>query len=135
MKTLKRRAGCILLTLCLGLTLSAHSRFTNYPLPSAPDTLRILAIGNSFSDDGTDYIPGLLEAINPRDGCHLTHQYSRYIAACTWFETLIQPVYGKTVLGNPYTLRDTEYSITIEDAILCQKCAVQAVQNRKDRQF
>ncbi len=305
-KTLKKRTVFILLPLFLSLALSAQDRFTNYPLPSEKDTLRILAIGNSFSDDGTDYLPGLLEAAdihnviiarlyiggcslerhcteysqnltnyiyykstenkwvtisrnaglrdalkdeawdiitiqeasgysgtyenyekwipelisiirkeaaNPsaaivwhqtwayavnsthshfkfygndqhqmyssicqcvekaseefqlsivipcgdaiqaargtklnnigevpsdnkvydltRDGYHLTHQYGRYIAACTWFEALIRPVYGKTVLGNPYTLRDTEYSITKKDAILCQKCAVQAVKGRK----
>ena len=36
--------------------------YPNYPLPQSPDTLRILAIGNSFSDDATEYLPGLLEA-------------------------------------------------------------------------
>ena len=62
-----------------------------------------------------------------RDGYHLTRQHGRYIAACTWFETLIKPVLGKSVLGNGYRLLDTEYSITAKDARLCQKCAVKAV--------
>ena len=62
-----------------------------------------------------------------RDGYHLTRQHGRYIAACTWFETLVKPVLGKSVLGNRYRLLDTEYSITAKDARLCQKCAVKAV--------
>ena len=297
-----KKTLCTLLSLFLCIALGAQGRFANHPLPSAPDTLRILAIGNSFSDDGTEYFPGLLEAagirnviiarlyiggctlerhcteyseglnnyvyyksrknkwvtvsgnaglrdglrdeawdiitvqeasgysgtyenyaewlpqlmdiirkeaLNPsaaivwhqtwayavnsthehfkfygnsqqqmysairqcvaraseefnlpvvipcgdaiqaargtrlnnagevpsdskvydltRDGFHLSRQYGRYIAACTWFESLIGPVFGKTVLGNPCTLRDTEYSITPEGARLCQKCAVKAV--------
>ncbi len=62
-----------------------------------------------------------------RDGYHLTCQFGRYVAACAWFEALIKPVFGKSVRGNGYLLRDTEFSITPKDARLCQKCAVQAV--------
>ena len=301
-----KRTLILLISIFLCLALGAQERFANYPLPSSPDTLKILAVGNSFSDDGTEYLPGLLEAagihnvivarlyiggcslerhcreyaenlknytyykstanrwvtvsknaglldglkdedwdiitvqessgisgiydnyekwlpqlikiirneaLNPqativwhktwayatnsvhpefpnydksqqkmyeaisqcvekaseefglpvvipsgdaiqiargtrlnnsgevpadckvydltRDGYHLTRQHGRYIAACTWFETLIKPIFGKSVLGNSYTLRDTEYSITAKDARLCQKCAVRAVHERK----
>lgn len=297
-----KRACFLLISIFCCLFATAQERFDNFPLPSSPDTLKILAIGNSFSDDGTQYIPGLLEAagihnvivarlyiggcslerhcreyseglsnytyykstrnswetvsknaslpdglkdevwdvitvqessgisgiydnyakwlpelisiirkeaLNPRaaivwhktwayatnsthpefinydksqekmysaisqcvekaskdfglsvvipsgdaiqlaratrlnnsgavpsdckvydltrDGYHLTRQFGRYIAACTWFEALIRPVFGKSVLGNGYTLRDTEYSISRKDARLCQKCAVRAV--------
>ena len=66
-----------------------------------------------------------------RDGFHLTRQHGRYIAACTWFETLIKPVLGKSVKGNPYLLEDTEYSITKKDDRLCQKCAIKAVESFK----
>lgn len=62
-----------------------------------------------------------------RDGYHLTRQHGRYLAACTWFEALIKPTLGQSVLGNSYQLLDTEYSITAKDARLCQKCAVKAV--------
>ena len=62
-----------------------------------------------------------------RDGFHLSRQHGRYLAACTWFETLIKPTLGKSVKGNPYTLLDTEYSISAKDAKLCQKCAIKAV--------
>ena len=257
--TLKRYL-LTLTALALAVLLHAQARIDNYPLPQHPDTLRILAVGNSFSDDGTEYLPGLnyiyykstknewvtvsrnatildglkdepwdiitiqqasddsglyetyeqgipklvsiirKEAPNPhaaivwhmtwayprygrnqlqmyeaikdcvaraskqfnipvvipsgeavqiargtrlnndtkvpatskvyqltRDGYHLTRQHGRYIAACTWFETLIKPVLGKSVLGNGYQLLDTEYSIPAKDARLCQKCAVKAV--------
>ena len=67
-----------------------------------------------------------------RDGYHLTRQHGRYIAACTWFETLIKPTLGKSVLGNPYLLLDTEHAITAKDARLCQKCAVKAVKTVKE---
>ena len=66
-----------------------------------------------------------------RDGYHLSRQHGRYIAACTWFESLVKPVLGKSVKGNPYLLFDTEYSITKKDARLCQKCAAKAVASFK----
>ena len=297
---------CFILCVFSFAVLCAQERFDNYPLPSAPDTLKILAVGNSFSDDGTEYIPGLLEAagirnviiarlyiggcslerhckeyseglqnytyykstdnrwvtvsknatmldglkdeawdvitvqessgisgtydnysewlpqligiirkeaLNPqaaivwhetwayatnsvhgmfkvyggdqqkmyssivecvdratkefnipvvipcgdavqyargtrlnnigevpsdckvydltRDGYHLSRQFGRYIAACTWFETLIQPTLGISVKHNSYTMRDTEYSISAKDARLCRKCAVKAVRDKK----
>ena len=282
-----KRFFLTLVALVAATGLFAQARIDNYPLPQQPDTLRILAVGNSFSDDGTEYLPGLLEAAgihnvivarlyiggctlerhckeyadgtanyiyykstknewvtvsrnatildglkdepwdiitiqqasddsglyetyeqgipklisiirkeapNPRAAIvwHMTwayatnsdhrafprygrnqlqmyeaikdcvdraskqfnipvvipsgeavqiargtrlnnhdqvsaRQHGRYIAACTWFETLIKPVLGKSVLGNGYRLLDTEYSITAKDARLCQKCAVKAV--------
>ena len=296
-----RHFFCLVLMIAALVTASARDGQENYPLPSSPDTLRILAVGNSFSDDGTEYLPGLLEAagvhnvivarlyiggcslerhckeyaegldeyiyykstrnhwetvskratlldglkdepwdiitiqetsgrtglyetyeewiprlvdiirkeaLNPhatiawhetwayasnsdhgmfklydnnqekmyngivscvrraseefglpvipsgdaiqiargtrlnndkvvpatskvyqltRDGYHLTRQFGRYIAACTWFEALIKPTLGKSVKGNGYLLRDTEYSMTRRDARLCQKCAAKAM--------
>ena len=271
-----RRFWLFAVAILMTCGLLAQETPTNYPLPQNPGTLRILAVGNSFSDDGTEYLPGLLEAagihnvivarlyiggcslerhckeyeegltdyiyykstnnkwetvsknatildglkdepwdiitvqevsnnsgtyetyqnwapkllsiirkeaLNPkaaivwhmtwayatnsnvpvvipsgeaiqlaratrlnnenrvpadskvyqltRDGFHLTRQHGRYIAACTWFETLIKPVLGKSVKGNPYLLEDTEYSITKKDARLCQKCAIKAVESFK----
>ena len=64
-----------------------------------------------------------------RDGYHLTRQHGRYLAACTWFQTLIKPTIGKSVKGNGYQLLDTEYSIPAKDARLCQKIAVKAVKD------
>ena len=72
----------ILLTLAavfVAIGLSAQASIDNYPLPQHPDTLRILAVGNSFSDDGTEYLPGLLEAA----GIHNVIVARLYIGGCT----------------------------------------------------
>lgn len=48
----------IVLLLCVA---TAEARgFKNNPLPEQPDTLRILGVGNSFTDDGMMYLPDLL---------------------------------------------------------------------------
>lgn len=52
----------LLLVLCLGTARGFAQEFPNYPIPRQPDTLRILGIGNSFTDDGMMYLPELLEA-------------------------------------------------------------------------
>ena len=56
--------------LTVGLSLVCVSlfaqKFPNYPIPQQPDTLRILGIGNSFTDDGMMYLPELLEAAGIR---------------------------------------------------------------------
>lgn len=59
--------------------LNAQGRQENFPLPSNPDTLRILAVGNSFSDDGTEYLPELLEAA----GIHNVIVARLYIGGCS----------------------------------------------------
>ena len=58
---------------------SAQTRFENFPLPQNPDTLRILAVGNSFSDDGTEYLPPLLEGA----GIHNVIVGRLYIGGCS----------------------------------------------------
>ena len=50
-----------------------------------------------------------------RDGLHLEMTYGRYIAACTWFETLS----GQSVVGNAYY----PVSLTPDLALLCQTAA------------
>jgi len=64
-----------------------------------------------------------------RDGYHLSLQFGQYVAACTWFEALISPFIGQSVLGNPCLLLDTNSSIDEKDAWICQMCAVQAVKD------
>lgn len=61
------------------LSLNAQEKYPNFPLPDHPDTLRILAIGNSFSDDATQYLPDLLEAA----GIHNVILGRLYIGGCT----------------------------------------------------
>ena len=72
-----------------------------------------------------------------RDGKHLAYGVGRYVAACTWFEALIAPVFGVSVVGNSaiHAITDNEQvnsayeTVAVTDAnrTLCQQCAVAAV--------
>lgn len=60
-----RMKKCLIVAIFLvfaALHINAADNFTNYPLPQQPDTLRILGVGNSFTDDGMMYLPNLLSA-------------------------------------------------------------------------
>ena len=84
------------LLLTVGLSLVCVSLYAqkrpNYPIPQRPDTLRILGIGNSFTDDGMMYLPELLEAAGIRNvvlgrlyigGCSLERHCREYAAGNT----------------------------------------------------
>ncbi|MGM9803929.1 MAG: DUF4886 domain-containing protein [Muribaculaceae bacterium] len=58
---------------------NAAGGITNYPIPQSPDTLRILGVGNSFTDDGMMYLPNLLAAA----GIHNVVLGRLYIGGCT----------------------------------------------------
>ena len=65
-----------------------------------------------------------------RDGYHASYGIGSYVCACTWFQTVIAPIYGKNIIGNNY--RPTNYSfegdqVTDATAAILQKCAVAAV--------
>ena len=74
-----KRILILLAGIVLALGLNAQEKYPNYPLPDHPDTLRILAIGNSFSDDATQYLPDLLEAAD----IHNVIIGRLYIGGCT----------------------------------------------------
>lgn len=58
-----KKISFLILILCLSTFCgSAANGLTNYPIPHQPKTLRILGIGNSFTDDGMTYLPNLLAA-------------------------------------------------------------------------
>ena len=64
--------------------------------------------------------------------CHASYGKGRYLVACTWFETIIAPIYGKTVLGNTYLLTDYSFvgdQVTPTNAPILQKCAVEAAKH------
>ena len=70
-----------------------------------------------------------------RDGKHIAFGVGRYILACTVFETLFAPVYGKTIIDNAsrHELNEVEKqntyecrSVTDKNALLCQLLAVKA---------
>ena len=62
-----------------------------------------------------------------RDGYHLDLGAGRYAAACTWFESLIAPIYHTSCIGN--TLRSNSGNVPVTDDIapICQQAAYDAV--------
>ena len=74
-----KRILIALVAILAAVNLAAQQSYPNFPLPENPDTLRILAIGNSFSDDATQYLPDLLEAA----GIHNVILGRLYIGGCT----------------------------------------------------
>ena len=74
-----KRILLALAALMASLAIAAQEKYPNYPLPVGQDTIRILAIGNSFSDDATQYLPDLLEAA----GIHNVILGRLYIGGCT----------------------------------------------------
>ena len=108
MKRIIRISICLLILFLFPIGLLAQESWPNHPLPQQPDTLRILAIGNSFSDDATEYLPGLLEAAGIKNvilgrlyigGCTLERH-------CTEFETGgHEYVYMKSVANEWETVR------------------------------
>ncbi len=59
---MKKFVMIVIMALACAISGSAASSVTNYPIPVRPDTLRILGVGNSFTDDGMMYLPQLLAA-------------------------------------------------------------------------
>ena len=74
-----------------------------------------------------------------RDGKHLGYGAGRYIAACTWYQSLLAPAFGVSVLGNSAVHEITEnersssryetIAVTSTNNTLCQQCVVAAVEN------
>lgn len=62
-----------------------------------------------------------------RDGYHMGHGAGRYALACTWYETLVEPYTGKSMMGN--TLRVCGGLVSVSDvvALYCQKAAKQTL--------
>ena len=72
-----------------------------------------------------------------RDNWHLSFGVGRYIAACTWFESLLTPRTGLSIVGNTanHPLSSSERSgngaVAVDESnrLMCQKCAYYAVVN------
>lgn len=64
-----------------------------------------------------------------RDGYHLSYGEGRYAAACVFFEYMVAPRYGVSVMGNPLRLPDLKPAVTDKNAEFLQLCAVEAVKN------
>lgn len=76
---MKRLLFVLLSALAIATGSSAASGIANYPIVQRPDTLRILGIGNSFTDDGMMYLPNLLASA----GIHNVVLGRLYIGGCT----------------------------------------------------
>lgn len=74
-----------------------------------------------------------------RDNTHLGYGLARYTANCTYYQSLIAPWCGKSILGNTYrpevtaaelntTITNPEDCINVNDdnALIAQKCAIMA---------
>ena len=64
-----------------------------------------------------------------RDGYHLDYGAGRYAAACTWFETLIRPIFQIGIKGNTLRANTGNVPVTDEVALLCQEIAENVVTN------
>ena len=71
------------------------------------------------------------------DGTHCADGLADYTASCAYFQSLIAPRYGISVLGNPYRVAvnqtgiypESEISVTDENALIAQKAAFLACYN------
>ena len=69
-----------------------------------------------------------------RDKWHITHGVGRYVAACTVFESLLQPVFHVSVYGNNALVKLSDEELAVEGTVrvtaenirLCQQCALYA---------
>lgn len=65
-----------------------------------------------------------------RDGYHMSYGGGRYLVACVWFEKILAPIYGTSVLGNTYRKPNTPVSVSdTKTATALQKMAIAAVEN------
>ena len=69
----------LILSFVFCLTAAQAKDYLNYDLPVRPDTLKILAIGNSFSDDAMMYLPAMLQS----SGVHNVVLGRLYIGSCS----------------------------------------------------
>lgn len=65
-----------------------------------------------------------------RDGFHSDYGAARYVEACTWFETLINPCYKVSIIGNTYRVNAGNVPVTNENAEFIQKAAQLATLNK-----
>ena len=88
---------------------------------------RFIPGGAAINDIRASYLNDFKDLT--RDGFHQNRIEGRYTLACTWFETLIAPFEGVSVLGNPCRLERTEFGLTDKAARRCQKAAVNALKH------
>lgn len=63
-----------------------------------------------------------------RDNRHLNTGVGRYVAGCAFFDAVIAPFYGVSIVGNSYTT-SAGTPVTDDNKELCQQCGHAAVAN------
>lgn len=63
-----------------------------------------------------------------RDNRHLNTGVGRYVAGCAFFDAVIAPFYGVSIIGNSYTT-SAGTPVTDDNKLLCQQCGHAAVAN------
>jgi hypothetical protein len=117
---------------------STHAGFAFYGRhqPAMYDSI-VNAVKTMIAETGIDLIVPSATAIqnirstpvnNPpldltRDGYHIDLGAGRYVLACTWFQALIAPCLGTTVVGNTFQTANGNVPVTGDNILLCQKAA------------
>ena len=97
-----------------------------------------IARNTSYNSDGTE-----IKLVNEiyGDGFHCSRGVGRYLGSCTWFESIIQPLYGVSVVGNKFRMTEMMsgesdapegrkfFPVNDDNALILQKCAAEAVKN------
>ena len=89
--------------------------FENYPLPNKPDTLKILALGNSFSNDATFWLPRLMTSAGIGNvvvgrmyigGCSLQKHCEKFESNAADYTYSKNTRNGWTDISTSYTLKE-----------------------------
>lgn len=106
-------------------------------LANTPDISFVIPIGTSFQNARMLGINN--ERFLTRDNFHVCHGVGRYSLTCSWWETVIFPWSGISMLGNNFTYRATptenrkslyhNIPITEHNNFIIQLCAKAAVDN------
>lgn len=95
---------------CARVQLAGKLGFHVIPSGTAIENLRITSVNNPPAD--------LM-----RDGYHADYGAGCYTAACTWFEALVSPTTGVSVVGNALRTGSGTVPVTDANAAMCQQAA------------
>ncbi|MDR2473544.1 MAG: DUF4886 domain-containing protein [Tannerella sp.] len=85
----------IVISLCQYTNSQTITDFKNQPVPKYPATLKVLGIGNSFTDDGMEYLPDMLNAAGIKNvtlgkislgGCSLERHDTLFVTGDTLYK-------------------------------------------------
>ena len=129
---------------CIGFMLTWSTTYTgttHAPSYSQRFTMNANCAKKVFNEVGIDFIVPVGTALQNvrntiledsdhllRDGRHLNFGIGAYVANCAFFEAIIAPFYGVSVVGNSYTT-SAGTPVTAENRALCQRCGHAAVAN------